>query len=382
MKNNLEIIIQPNGITVCNPSANGIDDFINGQDAAFGERLVRFCANNAISTTSVILYASEELLFFNTFDLPLKTPNLKDAVKLQLGLLIPFTNESVLYNYSTIRKKGSYKVNLYASQTQEIQTFLQKITEAGYKIVGLYPESQRYVNRSRRKERWALLMPGRFFKALVFSGVHMEDRFLCSSEPEFTELTKSCSTEIIYHPQPLPDSRFLDANDLLKKNPRLKEFDLLPTLFRRPDYSKTIILALLILNVVALLGLVGLKEYRLNSMAAEVNTAINQILPQVKEMSQLREQEQKLAENIDQLENLGTTTDLIDFLSRLTENLPATSYLDQLRMDPGGSVVTLQGYTDDISELTSKLQTLGETKLKATSRRRNETYFQLEIGLQ
>ena len=64
---------------------------------------------------------------------------------------------------------------------------------------------------------------------------------------------------------PLAPPGFLDAHQLTTKKPLLKEFDLLPASFRRPDYSKTLIVILLTMNIVALLGLAGIKEYRHNS---------------------------------------------------------------------------------------------------------------------
>ncbi len=382
MKNFLEIIIQPGGITVCHPQEGGVDENINANDPSFEERLARFSANNAITTTSVTIYLSEELLFFKTFDLPLKTPNLKDAVKFQLGLLTPFTGESILYSYSSAREKSSYKINLYAAHNQSVQPILQKITSAGYKVSGLFPESQRYVTRSLRKETWGLLLPGRFSKALVFNGTQMENRFLCSSDPEFHDLSTICDTNIIYNPLPADGSGYLEAQQLLAKEPLLKDFDLLPPAFKRPDYSKTIVTILLVLNAVALLALGGIKELRLNSIDQQVSSQINSIMPFVKEMNQLREDDQALAKNIEKLESSGTNPDLIDFLTRLTEALPITSYLDQLRLEKGGNAIHLQGFTENIGELTSKLQDLGETKLKSTSRRRNETFFQLEVVLQ
>lgn len=382
MKTALEIIFQEEGFRVINPLPTGTDEYIGNQDVSFGEQLVRFCAANGISTTNVIVYVSEELLFFKTFELPLKTPSIKDAIKFQLGLLTPFSTDQILYSYSVVRTKGTYKIALYSTQGQSITSHLQEIADAGFQVAGMYPENQRYVNRSRRKIKWILLMPGRLLKALVFNGTTLEDRILCRTEPEFDELATLGGTESIYHYQPPEGSRFADSAQLATHKPLLKEFDLLPALFRRPDYSKTLILTLLVLNVTALLCFLGIKEYRLRSIDQQVSLEITEIMPRVREIKKLRLQEQQLHEDIEKIENLAQNPDLIIFLKRLTEELPETSYLDQIRMEKKDNAVQLQGYTENIGELTSKLQVLGETKLKSTSRRRNETYFQLEVGLQ
>lgn len=380
MKNFIEIIIRPDGLTLCDPTGQGEDEYISSQEPSLDARLARFGAMHELSTT-VVLFVSEELLFFKKFALPLRTPNLQDAIKFQLGLLTPFASEDVLYCYLTTRKKDMYQVALYATPHRHVQPYLQKFSAAGFTLLGLFPESQRYVNRTRRKVRWALLTPGRFSKAIVFAGTHMEDRFLCGSEPEYAKLAAVCDTENIYHLQPSDHDGFIDAVRLREKGPLLKEFDLLPPAYKKPDYARVVIIALLILNLVSLLGLAGIKQYRLTAIEQQLEAEIKEILPKVNEINTLYAQEQRLTADIAKIKELGDNPDLITILQHLTEELPENSFLDQLRIDTERNALVLQGYTGDIGELTAKLQTLGQTTLKSTSRRRNATYFQMEVVL-
>jgi hypothetical protein len=381
MKNFIEIIIRPNGLTLCDPTGQREDEFVDSQEASLDARLIQFRTKHEISTTTVALFVAEELLYFKSLELPLKTPNLKDAIRFQLGLLTPFAGDDVLYSFTTTRTKDMYQVALYATPRQHVQPYLQSFSDAGFTLIGLFPESQRYVNRTRRRERWALMTPGRFAKAIVFAGTHMENRFLCGSEPEFADLATLCATKNIYHPQPLDNDGFMNATLLREKSPLLKEFDLLPPAYKKPDYSRAVIIALLILNLISLLGLAGIKQYRLTTIEQQLEAEIQEILPKVNEINTLFAQEKQLTEDIEKIKELSDNPDLITLLQRLTEELPETSFLDQLRMIKGKHALEIQGYTEDIGELTNKLQTIGQTKLKSTSRRRNETYFQMEIGL-
>ena len=61
--------------------------------------------------------------------------------------------------------------------------------------------------------------------------------------------------------------------------------------------------------------------------------------------------------------------------------MPTNSYVDQLRLDEKTNVVSIQGYTDEVSGLTTKLQEVGSAQLKSTSSRQNKTYFNVEISL-
>ena len=168
---------------------------------------------------------------------------------------------------------------------------------------------------------------------------------------------------------------------LSEQKPLLKDFNLLPDSFRQPDYSKIAILALVVLNIAALIILGGVKGYSLIHTSNKVDNEISAIMPQVNEVRKLRSKEEMLVKYLDEIETLGTNPDIIGFVKSLSDQLPETSYLDQMRMAQKSRSIHIQGYTEDISELTSKLQAIGESKLKSTSRRKNMTYFQVEISL-
>lgn len=376
----LEIIIHADGAMIL---TRGAGEFVDSDDMAlFSKKLAEFSDKAGGAFSVVNLFVSEDLVFFKSFELPLKTPNLKEAVKYQLGLMVPFFEDTYLHNFSTIREKGKHRVSLYAVQHQTIDKYLEEIAEAGYTITGLFPESQRYVNRGNAKDRWALLMPGRFTKVLLFSGTHLEDRNICNTEPEFSQLSEHCGCDIFYHQSPPVEGQYHDASELLEKNPLLKEFNMLPASYRRPDYYKWIITALVALNIIGLLSLTGVKIYRLGSIADRVDTELSKIMPKIKEMKSLQDQEKELTAAIERINSIGSNPDLIGLLEKLTKGMPKSSYLDQIRLDKKSKAIHLQGYTDDISKLTDGLKAVGDIKLKSTSRRKNQTYFQVEITQQ
>lgn len=381
MKNALKIVIKRDGATICHPRDNALDKFIYHQDGPFVDRLAEFCSEAGLSVSSVILFISEDQLFVKFFQLPLKTPDIKEAINFQSGLLTPFSNDTILYSYKTVRQKDCYRVTMFSARPKPIDSYLVELIESGYKILGLYPENQSYVTRFNRKLKWALVIPGRFPKTYIFDGIKLEDRFINNQEPDFSELATICGTETIYHLSPPDGSCFLDAGSLNLKKPVLKGFNMLPESKRQPDYSKPIIMVLFIINIIALLAVAGLTEFHLHDRESRVDEAINRIMPQVKEVKGLRDKNERLKDYIEKIEGISPSPDIITFLAELTTKLPETSYLDQMRMDKKKNAIHIQGYTEDISDLTSKLKEMGETSLKSTSRRRNKTYFNVEISL-
>ena len=117
------------------------------------------------------------------------------------------------------------------------------------------------------------------------------------------------------------------------------------------------------------------------SQSSKVEIAVDELMPLVKEIKSLQKKEEQYKKKIDRVTVLAKNPDLIGLMKNLSSLLPTSSYLDQMRMDKKDETIQIQGYTDDIGELTSKLKGLGESKLKSTSRRRDKTYFQLEINL-
>lgn len=373
----MTIIIRRNGVMVLTPKAT---EFIDGVNMVlFVKKMADFLISTKESFTAVNFFVAEDLLFFKSFELPLATPDLKEAISYQLGTLVPFPNDSFLYSFSSLRKKSGYRISLYGVQRQLVEKYLRALSDAGYTISGIFPESQRYVNRSCPKGSWALLMPGLSAKLFIFSKNTLTDRSLCNVEPSFSELTEYCHTDIIYHPEPALMNGTLDAAKLLEKKPRLKAFNMLPVSYRQPEYCKMIVVGLLVLNLVGAFGLMGLKLHHVQSTEARLDVEINAIMPKVAEMDVLRQQEKNMIEAIDRMKDIGGNQSLIDLLANLTKYIPASSHLDQIRKHRKTGVIHLQGYTDNISELTSGLQMVGNVTLKATSRRQNQTYFQLEI---
>ncbi len=155
----------------------------------------------------------------------------------------------------------------------------------------------------------------------------------------------------------------------------------MPKAYRRPEYSKYLIMLLLALQYSCPGRFCRRQGISTLNYAARVDSEIAKVAPLAREARQLRTKEEKLNHYIDQFMAVGQNPDLITFLDTLTRALPDSAYLDQLRMDSKDNAVIIQGYTDDINALTAKLQDMGEAKLKSTSRRRNQTYFNVEINL-
>lgn len=380
MKNELELILHADGITLCHPRDPAIQEFIGDQDS-LGNRMTAFCQRHALLPGTVMLFLAEDIVFVKIFELPLGTPDLKEAISYQLGLLTPFSSEDMLHSFVANRRGRSHHITLMATPRPAVDALMREIIDAGFSISGLYPENQRYVNSSCRKMKWALLIPGLYPKVLIFDGIRITERFLCSGDIDFTRLASRCNTEIIYHLQPPLKSRFLHAGRLFEHKPLLHGFNLLPAAYRKPSYSSPVIISLLILNLLALLTLVGVKGYRFNVINNRLDTEIARVLPLVKQVNELHLQEKGLTSHIAEIKALGSNPDLIGFLNRLTQSLPANSYLDQFLMTSDSSAIAIQGYTDDISGMTARLQEIGETRLKSTSRRKDKTYFVVEINL-
>lgn len=345
------------------------------------ERIGEYVQGLKKSSVTVVIFVSEELLFFKSFTLPLSTVNIKEAVQFQLEQLVPFEEGSYYYSYLSRRGNDSFHISLYALQHQLINSYMSQVADFGYTISGLYPEGQRYISKAIKKEKWALMTPGRYPKVLNFFGSRLEDRVMCYEEVEFSQLSDMLGTKKIYHRNRPIGSNFLAGDDLLEPKPMFKDFNMLPASYRRPDYYRKILFALIALNAAALLGLISLKEVRLLSFRNQVDSRIEELMPLVKEMKKLQQDEELYKSQVDSLTGLGKNPDLIKFFADLSSKLPTSSYLDQMRLDKKQNAIQIQGYTEDIGDLTEKLKGLGDAKLKSTSRRRDKTYFQLEVSL-
>jgi len=394
MREPLEIVIHKNGLALCHPSDCGAAVFVAREERGVGSRIAEFSARVKSHPSTLHLFVSEDLLFFKVFDLPLDTSDIAEAVGYQLEMVTPFADEATWHSFAVQKGDDAYHITLYAAQSGYIDAYIQEILEGGFQLSGLYPESQRYVNKLNRKCQWGLVLPGRYVKAFIFSGSIMVDRLYCSAEPSFVEAVEVCKTDMIFRldPQrsrteaveslpPKPYFDFLDACLLLGQKPHLKTYNMLPASYQRPDYLKIMIGVLLVVNILTFLFWGGVKVYKLKDYNYQVNREIEAIMPQVTEMKELRQKEEETLKSIAQIEGIGKNFDLINLLTHLTAVLPPSSYVDQLRLDQTNNIVSIQGYTDEVSELTAKLQEIGKAQLKSTSSRQNKTYFNVEIAL-
>lgn len=397
MKEPLEIIIHKQGIKLCHPNSCKNSVFIPRDERGVGASIIEFIGETNASSTTVTLFVAEDLLFFKAFQLPLDTADLAEAVGYQLEMATPFADEATWYSFASERETGQYRITLYAAQSGYIDAYIQEMIEAGFQLSGLYPEHQRFVNRLNRKRQWGLLLPGRFYKAYVFNGTTLEDRLLCSAAPSFPEAVEVCRTDKVYllvdseaelpdevTPEPVSEPYFdyLDARLLTEQRPLLKSYNMLPASYQRPDYLKIIIGALLVLNVITFLTLGGVKVYKLKVYNDQVDNAIEAIMPKVNEINKLMAKKEKILKAINQMDTIGKNFDLIGFLTKMTAAMPKSSYVDQLRLNNKTNTIEIRGYTEDVSALTEKLKGIGDARLKSTSRRKNKTYFNVEMSVQ
>lgn len=383
MKRALEIILSKDGISFFYPGASAAPEFASEQGhKKLTELVTEFCLAKKVTANSVVFFVAEDLLFFTAFRLPITTPDLREAIRLQLGMLTPFDVESMLYSYTVDRNKDGFEVALYAARREDTEEYLKDMTEFGFKVLGLYPESQRFVTRSNQRGRWILVIPGgRFMKELVFAGTKLKERHLSERDNTHAELAGIFGTERIYHLTPPVGSAFLDARSVYASSPLLKNFNLLQVVAHgRPDFIRIALLVLIVLNSAVLFGMAAVKELQLKEATDQVDTEIKAVLPMVKEVNKLQAQVKMLGETTQVIEHFQNP-DLISYLSKLTSELPQHSYLDLIRLDKDQKTINIMGYTDNVGELTARLQIFGDAKLKSTSRRQNKTYFHLETNL-
>lgn len=342
--------------------------------------VTEFCAARKIAAAELCLYLAEELLFSTRFALPAKTPKMEEAVGYQLGMLVPFPEGSFYSRFTAARSGDQQQIVLYAGQQHLVLPTLEALAKAGHSLSGLFPEHQRYVTRLAPKTSWSLLLEGKPATLFVFRKTRLVDRVLCRDIPSNETLAELGGTTTLYHGSEPPARGLLSPAALLAQRPLHKAFNLLPDSFRRPDYFKAIIASLLAANLVLLLLLGGYRLFQAVRLSRTVDKEIAAIMPRVKAANELMGRQEKLTGDIARFAELGSNPDLVGFLKKLTDRLPPGSYLDQLRLDKRNGSYAIQGYAEDIGSLTTALQDLGEIKLKSTSRRQNQTYFQMEIA--
>jgi len=315
------------------------------------------------------LFAAEELLFFCRTLLPATVEHLSRAVEYQLDLLVPFPRETFLYCFTARKKGGEREILLYAMRDEPVTTLLERLSGENIAIEGLYPLHQRYLGRNTPRGNWGLLLEESASCWLLrFHRNQLLDRVFCCARPSAADAEALAQGEVI---------RLDDAAACA--TPASRRFDLLPGSFRRPDYLKKGIKVLAALNVAALIILALLKGALLYKEQRALESQLAQLAPQVRKASTLLSEREKLAAEIQGFSEITAAQEILSLLGRLTAQLPQGSYLDLLRYERKENTLYLQGYTDDISRLSSGLSNLGDVKLKSTSRRHNQTYFMLEV---
>ncbi len=158
MKGNIDILIREGGVQIGSPFAEEKSEFIAHPGTDLGQRIIRFCAPQKPANINVTCYIAEDLLFFKDIILPLQTANIKEAVNFQLDLLTPFDGE-MLHSFNTIRHDDGFHVALYAVLAENVVPYLDEVAKHDCQLVGLFPESQRFVTPlSKKKQKWALLL--------------------------------------------------------------------------------------------------------------------------------------------------------------------------------------------------------------------------------
>lgn len=381
MKGGLEIIIRSDSFELT-WDRGGIVEDLPQDEVDVGAALVAFCEKHGIRAGTVNLFLAEDLVYLAALDLPTNTLNIGEAVSLQLGMLAPFPEDDILHSYSALRAGDNLRVTVTAARASRVVAAVEELLLVGFVVQGLYPESQRYVTAKWRKLRWALVMPGRLTKIFVFDGGHYANRFLgSSSDLHYDELVVVCDTENIFHVSPPDGSDFKSVQMLLAAPPLLKEHNMLPATYRRRDYLKIAIIALVVLNLV---GLGALTAFRFFDQTAQIERAdqeIARLQPLVRKAKKTKKQIRQTEEFLELVSQMKGNPDIFAFLESLTLALPEGSYLNQLRFVASKGSVVINGFTDNVGDLTEKLQIVGEARLQSTSRQRNKTFFQVEISL-
>jgi hypothetical protein len=382
MKGGLEIIIRSDGFVLTCDRGSIVEE-LRPDEAGVAAALISCCEKHGIRARTVNLFLAEELVYMAAIDLPANTPKIGEAVSFQLGMLAPFPEDDILYSYSAVRDGDNFRVTISAARSARVVAAVEELIKAGFVVKGLYPESQRYVTAKWRKLRWALVVPGRLVKIFVFDGGQYVDRFLGSSAADlnYDELAVACATENIFHVSPPTGTSFKSVQMLMAAPPLLKEHNMLPATYRRLDYLKIAIIALVVLNLVGLAALGGFKFLDQTRQINRADKEITRLQPLVRKAKKTKERIRQTEDFLDLVSKMKGNPDLFSFLEKLTLALPVGSYLNQLRLTAAEGTVVINGFTDNVGDLTEKLQTVGEARLQSTSRRKNMTYFQVEISL-
>lgn len=346
---------------------------------AFATALAELKGDPQLAGSDVDLYLAEDLLFFTQITLPLQTPDIKGAIDLQRDMLSPFGDDS-LSAFTSQRSKDGYHVTLYFCRKSQVTPFLDVLFAAGAHLTGLYPESQRYLTRDNHKQSWSLRRPGPFGKITHFKQGKVIRRDLCSDQVSASEITQRTGNTSLYTLGNALGNEG-SAMSLLAQPASARQYDMLPASYRRPDYMKKALLVLAVANLVLILLLGAGKGIALYRQEANLNHQIEASKVDAEQALALKKQINKLKKQLKNYRAMGKNIDLVAFMATLSANLPTSAYLDQLRYDQTTKTITLQGYTDDLPALTAKIPDLGTATLKSTMKRRNKTYFHMEVSI-
>lgn len=380
MSRHLDLFIHANGISLGQVQAGCYRLRLLTDNAAdLGRILAGPKMARTIGGAEVDVYVGEDLLFFSKISLPRQTPDLKKAIDLQLDMLSPFADDS-LTAFAFQRQQEDYSVTLYFCRRSQIMPVLETLFAAGAHLTGLFPESQRYLSRANQKESWSLWHAGRLAKITHFERGKVVDRDLCTAAVENSRFGQAITAvNLAGNDTEITDGQAAEA--LLGPPPAGRAYDMLPATFRRPDYLKKAMLILATINIVLLLTLGIGKGLALHRQAGLLDEQIAATKVEADKALELKGRINKLKKELEGYRTMGSNIDLIGFMATLSDKLPASAYLDQLRLDSASRTITLQGYTDDLNELTAAIPDLGAATLKSTMKRRNKTYFHLEVNL-
>ncbi len=158
MSEPLQLIVESDGIVIWPQQAGPGGQAEPGRKTlSLGEQLAEYSVTRGEHGNTLLLFVSEDLLFYKSFVLPLNTQDLKEAISYQVGILVPFEEEDLLYSFTSERRKDGYFITLVATSRKRIESYLEEFAEADFHISGLYPAFQRYVTRNGPKDKWALV---------------------------------------------------------------------------------------------------------------------------------------------------------------------------------------------------------------------------------
>ncbi len=372
MKRGLELIIGRAGGRICRPGSTAAA--VIADDADWGVTLRRFCEREGSGGEFVTIYLAEDIVSHNDLELPLTTPDLEEAVAMQLGMLTPFEVEEAFFAFSKARGPEGYDLHLVTCGRSLVEPILKSMQAAGFGLRGLYPESQRYLTAQAANGLWAMILPGHIRRIAVFSGRHFVRMILSDSDLDHEKVMDLAGVEAVLT---LPEAEM----DIIASPPLLQQFNMLPRAYHRTDFSAMAMKGLAVAVGLALfVAMVG-GFYHLHAVNRVLAARVAILKPEVEKVHDLDRRGRELKAFITAVDEVGVNPEIFMALTRLTRLMPDDSYLDQLQYDGGKEIFILRGFTEDVGRLTAALEKdMGPVKLKSTSRRAKKLYFQIEVG--